>query len=474
MLCPKCKKDIPDNSVFCPHCGRKIETESEKKARRKAVVIRVAVAMASILLIGGIGAIIFIESKPETKYKRAEKAYEAGQYEKALKYYTAAGDYEDAADKLHQAERAVHYEAGVAYLNSEDYESAREELKLSEKFEDASDLIKRCDYNIGLAYLEKEDYEKAAEYLKASEYEDCNDKILEIGKSLVENGDYSTAVKVYDNAKNTGNDDYAQYAYGMISLSEKDYAEAASYFKLAGDVLDANAQFLEAQYNHASELFSKNHYSEAQKAFRNVPGYKDADNLITACDLKIAKNDMAEGKLNAAKEILKSLPKDYSYENVDAASLLNQLNNNSDWVAVCGKWVNSSGKASVNCKSHIGSYDGGTWESTYEEGAYSLSISCVLNSDGTVSVTGKGKILVFTDWSTVRIGVKYNENYPVNFEKKIKTTDFGKPIQIDEYTTLTLGKDKLSVKYYNKDTNSTVHFYYTYIANVSYKQESKA
>lgn len=472
MLCPKCKKEIPDNSSFCPQCGYKIETRQEKTARRKLVFRRIAIVAAVALTAGVIGTLTFIDSKPETQYKKAEKAFETGKYEKAVKYYTAAGDYEDAAEKLYQAECATHYEVGVALMDKEDYMTAREELKASEKFEDAEDLIKRCEYNIGLEYLDNKDYENAAVYLKSSQYEDYNDKILQIGKTLVEDGNYATAVKVYDNAQNTGNDDYAQYAQGMVSLSKKEYADAADYFKLAGDILDAEDQYKEAQYNNASNSFSSKKYQTAKTAFSNIPGYKDADDLAIACDLMMGKQDMADGKLNAAKDILESLPKDYSYENVSVSSLLDQLNSNSNWVAVCGKWISTSGEASANCKSNISSYDGGTWTATYDEGDHSLNINCILNNDGTVSITGKGAILVLTEWSTVRIGVKYDTDYPINFEKKVNSADFGKAIQIDEYTTLTMGKDKLAVKYYNKDKDSTIHFYYTYTANVSYKKES--
>ncbi len=474
MICPKCKKEIPDDSDFCQHCGCRIETESERKTRRKSMILRIVVAIAASLTVFCIGTVTYIDSKPEKRYEKAEKAFEKGNYEKAVRYYTAAGDYEDAAEKLQKAEYASHYKKGVDFLDDEDYMSARDELNLAGDFEDAADLIRRCDYNIGLSYLENEDYENAAEFLKASQYEDYNDKILEIGKSLVESGDYSTAVKIYNNAKNTGTDHYAQYAYGMVSLGKKKYAQAADYFSAAGDFKDAGNQYLEAQYNNAKELFTAKKYNEAKTAFSKAAGYKDADNLVNTSGLMVAKYDMAEGNLNAAKKELELLPLDCSYEDIDAASLLNLLDSNSDWVSVCGNWISVSGEASANCRSNITSYNGGTWTSDYNEGDYNLNISCVINNDGTVSVTGKGAILVLTEWSTIRIGVKYDEDYSINFDKKISATDFGKPIQIDEYTTLTLGKDNLSVKYYNRDSNASVHFVYTYTSNVSYQKEADA
>lgn len=30
MICKKCKNEIPDGSVFCPKCGKKISTQNNK------------------------------------------------------------------------------------------------------------------------------------------------------------------------------------------------------------------------------------------------------------------------------------------------------------------------------------------------------------------------------------------------------------------------------------------------------------
>lgn len=114
-----------------------------------------------------------MNATPEAKYNKAEKAFKSRDYKKAVEYYTAAGDYRDAGEKLEQAQTACHYEDGVDLMEQGDYENAALALKAANGFEDA------------------------------------NDKILEIGRRLVEAEDYSTADTIYNYLENWTEDPYA-------------------------------------------------------------------------------------------------------------------------------------------------------------------------------------------------------------------------------------------------------------------------
>ncbi len=473
MICPKCNKEIADDSVFCSGCGHKLSQEVDvtatEKAKKKINVKAVIGGGAALIVLVCIGIFAYINSTPESKYNKAEKAFNAGNYAQAIKYYSAAGNYGDAEEKLAVAKLANHYATGLSLMDSGSYNEAKSELEASSDYEDAAEKIQECDYNIALNFLAENDYLNAAESFKASgDYSDADGQIIQIGQQLVNDGNYTDAVTVFGYSKNWKSNSYAQYANGQVALSNKNYSGAASCFDKAGDILDAEDLYNEAQYNYASNQLTSKKYSSAEIAFRKILGYKDSADLVNACALMLAKEDMDAGKLNTAKTALEKLPSDFSYKDVSAAELLEQLDSNSSWLAICGKWSNTSGEATTNCRARNYSYDGGTWTITFYSGDYTLDIKCVLNNDGTVSVIGTGTITVFTNWSTIQIGLDYNHSYSVNFNKKLSASDIGTSISIDDYTTITLETDKITLNYNYEDSNSTVGFIYIYETNVTY------
>lgn len=473
MICSNCNKEIPDDSFFCPGCGHRLiptaEITAPEKTTKKLNVKIIAIGAGLFVAIVCGGVFAYVSSTPEAKYNKAEKAFDAGNYTSAVKYYAAAGDYEDAADKLAVAELANHYATGLNMLDAGNYEEAKMELEASSGYENATEKIQECEYNIALTFMAEEDYLHAAEAFKsAGEYSDANEQIIKMGQQLVKEARYSDAVTVFSHAKKGSNDTYAYYANGQVALDNKKYSDAASYFNQAGDILDAKDLYKDAQYQYAKSEFDSQKYSSASIAFEKISDYKDSADMIDACSLLFAKDIMNAGKLNSAKTALEKLPSDFSYNNVSVASLLDQLNANSSWLAFCGKWSNTSGEATSNCKARNYSYDGGTWSSTFDDGDYTMEIKCVLNSDGSVSVTGSGTILVFKNWSTIQLGLDYDRSHSVSFTKNLYSSDLGQSIAIDDYTTITLGTNQITLNYHYKDNNASTSFVYTYETNVTY------
>ncbi len=473
MLCPNCNREISDDSLFCPGCGHRIiqtaEITTPEKTKKKLNVKIIAIGAVILVIIVCGGILAYVSSTPEAKYNKAEKAFDAGNYKSAIKYYTAAGDYEDAADKLAVAELANHYITGLNLLDAGNYKEAKMELEASLDYENTTEQIRECDYNIALSFMAEGDYlNAAASFQAAGDYADANEQIIKMGQQLVKEASYADAVTVFSCAKSGSGDTYAHYANGQIALDNKKYSDAASYFNQAGDILDARDLYKDAQYQYAKSELDSEKYSSALIAFEKISDYKDSSNLINACSLMFAKEIMDAGKLNAAKTALEKLPSDFSYNNVSVASLLEKLNANSDWLAYCGKWSNTSGEATSNCKARNYSYDGGTWSSTFDAGDYTMEIQCVLNSDGSVSVTGTGTIFVFKNWSTIQIGLDYDRSYSISFVKKLYASDLGQSISVDDYTTITLEDNQITLRYNYNDNNASTTFVYNYETNVTY------
>ena len=151
MLCPNCNKEISDDSLFCPGCGHRITQTAEitiaEKTKKKLNVKAIAIGAVILVIIVCGGILTYVNSTPEAKYNKAEEAFNAGNYTSAIKYYTAAGDYEDAADKLAVAELANHYITGLNLLDAGNYKEAKMELEASLDYENTKEQIQECDYS---------------------------------------------------------------------------------------------------------------------------------------------------------------------------------------------------------------------------------------------------------------------------------------------------------------------------------------
>ncbi len=147
MICPNCKKDIADDSIFCSGCGLKIGGQLPETKNKKINAKGIAVVIVIVLIAAGGGGIAYMNTTPEAKYNKAEKAYRNRDYKKSVEYYTAAGDYRDAEEKLEQAQTTCHYEDGVNLMEQGDYENAALALKAANGFEDANEKLESREYS---------------------------------------------------------------------------------------------------------------------------------------------------------------------------------------------------------------------------------------------------------------------------------------------------------------------------------------
>lgn len=131
-LCPKCGKELSDETLFCPGCGTQIENNIEEKEadtsseiqnnaevqsgtteqsasdyeqtsatpkRKKRKLIPILAILALILICVSVGAVKYFSSDAY-KYKKALELIDIGEYESAFEKLYALGDYEKAESYL--------------------------------------------------------------------------------------------------------------------------------------------------------------------------------------------------------------------------------------------------------------------------------------------------------------------------------------------------------------------------------------
>lgn len=469
MFCPKCGGELPENSAFCAYCGEELQKNKIKNSKKQKINIKVILLIICIFIVifSALGYIIY-SSQPTVKYNKAEEALENENYDKAIKLYTSLGEYLDSTDRLEIAVCRKHYVDGCELYEHGKYDSAIIELEQAEQNEATQEMINKAYYGKAIELVENKKYIEAANAFKESNwYSDSDERILEMGQAILESGDYNTAVAIFENGQNIQNNEYVEYARGMLNFQNEKYDEASKNFNKSGNLFDSKEKYKESTYKLASQLFNEKKYEKAKVCFAQVKDYENATEMHDACNLMLAKEKIENGDLDIAINILKDLPENYSYNGINVSELLKKLNDNSQWVSICGKLKSTSGIAESDSRSRITGNEMGTWSHKIEQGDYSLDLKCYLNDDGTVTVKGDGTLFEFTNWSTIQIGLDYN-NKAISFSKTIDANSFGKPIEMDENLTVTFLDGKANVKYIVNEDDSSMSFTYKYKTSITY------
>lgn len=230
------------------------------------------------------------EMKMEAQYQKASSLAETHQYETAILIWESIKDYSDSTTRIETAktdwleydyqcaillmEEAKYYEAYDAFIALADYKDSKDKSKeclnlqtqvavdaiaakeyvtaidilstlQNNKYDrDVSDLYKSACYQYADQLAEEKKYEKAIEYYTyAKDYEDANDKKIEVtylyGCHLLERSDYVNAVNAFYKCKGYKDTDKkildAQYQYVIAHQYAGDYTTGIYLNNLTGE-----------------------------------------------------------------------------------------------------------------------------------------------------------------------------------------------------------------------------------------------
>ena len=156
-------------------------------------------------------------------------------------------------------------------------------------------------YQTAMVKLSGSDYESAiAWYEKAGDYNDAKEQILSIGEYYYATRQYDLAEDVYVKVLGTGVAAQRLYELGQHYEQAGDNEHASQCYREAGDYQDAQDKVIalqnELDYQAAEALYAAQDWEGAKVAYAKIPGYKDVDTKIEACDNAI------EAAVAAARE----------------------------------------------------------------------------------------------------------------------------------------------------------------------------
>lgn len=399
-------------------------------------------------------------------YFEGETAFSNSDYAVAIEKFTLAGDYRDALAQKEQSVLAKHYSDGEAAFNGGDYQAAITEFTNAGNYRDAADQIICATYSMADQFYADGRYLEAAQvFSTVSDYEDSADRSFACAKQLLDDKQYTDAAEAFSYTSGNDSIKYQKYAIGMDLFAKKDYVSAMDAFKAASNVENAAEMYTQATYLQGKVLFGKKDYASAKSYFTKVPDYSDAEVMRSACDLYRAEEQYKKGYLNTAQDIYNTLPSDFEYGGISVADRLATLKKYSNFVAMCGKW-----KATGDCEIEsrqtsrsYGSWD--AWTQTWTNPSQYLSITCVINGDGTVTVSGSAEFYRFTNYSSLGAYVNASTK-TVSFTKTMSSVPNRSEVATN--FTLTYSGGSYKAVYKLVDDTESVYFRYTYTSEYTY------
>lgn len=469
MLTDASKYEGTDVESQISECDIHIDELEKKKKKNKNIVI------AILGIIFGIAAIILsciFYFVPNYHYKKGESLFDSGSYTDAMQEFLQAGNYKDAVDKVALSELAQYYSEGETAFSSGDYAVAIEKFTLAGDYRDAQvqkeQSVIAKHYSDGEAAFSSGDYQTAiTEFTEAGSYRDAADQIIKSTYSLADqfyaDGRYLKAAQIFSTVSNYEDSADRSFACAKILLEDKKYDDAAEAFSY----VSGNDESLKYKnYAVGMSLFIKENYESANDAFIAASDVENAVEMSNACNLFLAEKQYKNGYLNTAQDIYKSLPSDFEYDGISVAKRLSTLNKYKNFVAMCGKW-----EATGNCKiesRQIWKEDRSYyeyWYNTYKNPSQYLTITCVINDDGTVTVNGNAEFYRYLNYSSISAYLNVAEK-TVSFSKKMSSVP--KKTEVVSHFKLTYSGGSFKANYQIVDRSDNMYFDYRYTSEYTY------
>lgn len=254
--CPKCKREIEDDGVFCEYCGYRL-----KKSKRPRLIVATALVLGVVLAL--VIRYVYVHESRDVEQQMFTNCQEVDDFREFLQRYPEGELASLARDKIDEfvkdsmaqvvekSDAETQYEAGLRCFEGEDknYEEAVKWFTLSaQQGHAAAQEHLGCCYYYGFGVAQS--YEEAVKWMKLSAGQ--GDELAQCwlgncyysGKGVKQN--YKEAVKWYEKAAKQGQVD-AQYCLGSCYYNgegvKKNDKESFKWFMQAAEQGYQKAQY---------------------------------------------------------------------------------------------------------------------------------------------------------------------------------------------------------------------------------------
>lgn len=395
-------------------------------------------------------------------YADGEAAFALGDYAGAEGYFNSAGEYLDAAARALESVAAAHYTEGVRLYDEGEFEAAATEFGAAEDYLDAKDRQQRAFADLG------DELSGAGEQLAAARaYSTAgmDDSVFACGRALLSAGEYDDAETVFMLVPTADGAAYAALAAGKAAMAGERYADAITCFAEAGSAEDAEELYLEANYMYAGVYLENGDYANTAQYFTAAGEYDGAADGLNACTLLEAEYELGRGYLNTAKALYQSLPNDFTYGSISVSERLALLKKYARYAEMCGKW-----RATGDCMIYTRQTHDSTglwyeWYNTYTSPSQYLTVTCVINDDGTVTMAGTVEYTCYTNYSSRSASLDVKRQ-SVSYSKI--TSALPNNLQLASNVKLTFSGGVFKMTYVKTVDNVSAYFTYRYTSKYTF------
>ena len=169
-------------------------------------------------------------------------------------------------------------------------------------------------------------------------------------------------------------------------------------------------------------------YEGAAECFEKAGSFSDATTKLATCRFITAEAFYADGSLNTAKKIYEKLPATFSYNGVTVAERLDTLEKFKAYLPLCGTW---SASDSSNTIKTIRSGSRYYWSRKPGSSQGEITIKCIINDDGTVTIRGSVRFQRYTNFSDVSY-LLTSKDEVISINETVKKANFS--IKIGDLT----------------------------------------
>ena len=317
---------LTDRPDFLMH-EEPIKLNNLKKPEKKSKpLVKAAIIFLVLLVVAGIGVLLWIFVPKFSKYSEAEELLSDGKVENAITLYTELAGFRGSDEMVNGG---AYYTYANDLYDDEDYKNAANYYSQAAAFsyKDAEELCRESYYRYGEALREVDEYDDAASaFAAAGTYEDAAERELECyyakAEASYEAGDYDGAVAAYlkagDYSDSTEKIAICYYYEAEAYKDDQDYLNAYDYYiKSAYD--DYMSEANDCLYKYAQSAFNDEKYELAITNYEKIDtAYMDVTDELDDCYIALAKQAEAAGTYPTAIE---------NYENVvntDMSAYINQ------------------------------------------------------------------------------------------------------------------------------------------------------
>lgn len=284
-------------------------------------------------------------------------------------------------------------------------------------------------------------------------------------KQAMKEGDYSRAIELFGESKKDDFEKYISYCNGMIQLQSGEYLsqkDAVESFKESSGIEDSDQRVKEAYYRLGVNRLEAADVSTASDYFSKADGYEDSAAKKEYCDnaekLVKAEKEYDDGNLGGAQKAFGELPADFEYDGISVASRLEALSSNQSLVDLCGTWSSTSSSATTKqiWVAGDGRYEYWDWD---DFGIQSMKVKCVINDDGTLTISGNVPYDYPINFSTISAALRTSSD-SIDFSQT--GSSIPEVLYDDGETKLTFDGSAFRLSYYKYSDNESINFDYEY------------